>query len=227
MAGSQDTMMIVVMMMMMSSVFSVLAGGAYFMNKPQEGDECKGTSVGGNYVIDEDGECVLDYCDYGYTESGGGCVVVVPDGEDEDEDEDSSGGADADADADAGADADADAGGSDAPVALPVTLSDAEAQCYLDSNPDLQEYYGGDNVGGAQAHWQSFGRNETIAGTRVKFECIPLTLTDAEAQCYLDSNPDLQDYYGPNNVGGAQGHWQGHGRKETVAGTRARFTCTE
>ena len=75
--------MIVVMMMMMSSVFSVLAGGAYFMTQPQEGDECKGTSVGGNYVIDEDGDCVLDYCDYGYTESNGGCVVVVPDGEED------------------------------------------------------------------------------------------------------------------------------------------------
>jgi len=91
MAGSQDMIIIVVMMMMMSSVFSVLAGGAYFMTQPQEGDECKGTSVGGNYVIDEDGDCVLDYCDYGYTQSGGGCVVVVPDG-DEDEDEDDSGG---------------------------------------------------------------------------------------------------------------------------------------
>jgi len=87
MAGSQD-MMIVVMMMMMSSVFAVLAGGTYFMTKPEEGDECKGTSVGGNYVIDEDGDCVLDYCDSGYTQSGGGCVVVVPDGE---EDESGSG----------------------------------------------------------------------------------------------------------------------------------------
>src|SRR6056300_1441434 len=90
MAGSQDMIIIVVMMMMMSSVFSVLAGGAYFMTQPQEGDECKGTSVGGNYVIDEDGDCVLDYCDSGYTQSGGGCVVVVPDG-DEDEDEDGGG----------------------------------------------------------------------------------------------------------------------------------------
>jgi hypothetical protein len=91
MAGSQDMMMIVVMVMMLSSVFSVLAGGAYFFTKPQEGDECKGESVGGNYVIDEDGDCVLDYCDSGYTQSGGGCVVVVPD-EDEDEDEDEDGG---------------------------------------------------------------------------------------------------------------------------------------
>jgi hypothetical protein len=109
MAGSQDMIMIVIMMMMLSSVFSVLVGGAYFMTKPEEGDECKGTSVGGNYVIDEDGDCVLDYCDYGYTESGGGCVVVVPDGDDDDDDENGNGGG-ADADAGAGADADAGAG---------------------------------------------------------------------------------------------------------------------
>ena len=85
MAGSQDMIIIVVMMMMMSSVFAVLAGGAYFFTLPQEGDECKGTSVGGNYVIDEDGDCVLDYCDSGYTQSGGGCVVVVPDGGEDDD----------------------------------------------------------------------------------------------------------------------------------------------
>jgi hypothetical protein len=86
MAGSQD-MIIIVVMMMMSSVFAVLVGGAYFMTKPEEGDECEGKDENGNYVIDEDGDCVLDYCDSGYTQSGGGCVVVVPDG-----DQDESGG---------------------------------------------------------------------------------------------------------------------------------------
>ena len=94
MAGSQDMMMMMMMMMMMSSVFAVLAGGTYFINQPKEGDICKGTSVGGNYVIDENGDCVLDYCDSGYTRSGGGCTFVIPDDdeeedkEDEDEDED-------------------------------------------------------------------------------------------------------------------------------------------
>jgi len=79
--ASQDMMIIVVMMMMMSSVFLVLAGGAFFLNKPEEGDVCKGPSVGGNYVIDEDGKCVLDYCDVGYVVSGGGCAVDAGDGE--------------------------------------------------------------------------------------------------------------------------------------------------
>jgi hypothetical protein len=75
--ASGDMMIIVVMMMMMSSVFSVLVGGAFFLNRPQEGDTCKpkNPDPSGNYVIDEDGECVLDYCDTGYTRLGDGCVV--------------------------------------------------------------------------------------------------------------------------------------------------------
>jgi hypothetical protein len=74
MAGSQDMMIIVVMMMMMSSVFSVLAGGAFFLTRPEEGDECKGKDDNGNYVIDEDRDCVLDYCDPGYYKSGKKCL---------------------------------------------------------------------------------------------------------------------------------------------------------
>jgi hypothetical protein len=77
MAGSQDMMIIVVMMMMMSSVFSVLAGGALFFTLPQEGDECEGKDDNGNYVIDEDLECVLDYCDSGYSISSSGKKCIV------------------------------------------------------------------------------------------------------------------------------------------------------
>jgi len=74
MAGSQD-MMIIVVMMMMSSVFSVLSVGAFIFTRPKEGDKCKGTSVGGNYIIDKDGKCVLDYCDTEYTRSGDSCLA--------------------------------------------------------------------------------------------------------------------------------------------------------
>ena len=65
-------MIILIIIMMMSSVFSVLAGGALFFT-PQEGDECEGKDDNGNYVIDEDGKCVLDECDTGYYESNGKC----------------------------------------------------------------------------------------------------------------------------------------------------------
>jgi hypothetical protein len=88
MAGSQDMMVIIVMMMMMSSVFSVLAGGAFFLTRPEEGDECEGKDDNGNYVIDEDRKCVLDYCDPGYYKSGKKCLEY----EDDDDNDDNSGG---------------------------------------------------------------------------------------------------------------------------------------
>ena len=74
--ASQDMMVIIVMMMMMSSVFAVLAGGAWFFTRAEEGDECdpKKPDPSGNYVIDEDGKCVLDYCDPGYYKSGKKCI---------------------------------------------------------------------------------------------------------------------------------------------------------
>ena len=90
MAGSQNMMIIVVMMMMMSSVFSVLAGGALFFTLPEEGDECEGKDTNGNYVIDEDGKCVLDECDYGYSISSSGKKCIVDEIYD---DSDSGGGA--------------------------------------------------------------------------------------------------------------------------------------
>ena len=72
--ASGDMMIIVVMMMMMSSVFAVIAGGAWFFTRAEEGDECKGEDENGNYVIDEDGKCVLDSCDSGYYVSGKKCL---------------------------------------------------------------------------------------------------------------------------------------------------------
>tara|TARA_R110001599_G_scaffold49672_10_gene141703 strand:+ start:195 stop:992 length:798 start_codon:yes stop_codon:yes gene_type:complete len=90
MAGSQDMMIIVVMMVMMSSVFSVLAGSGWFFTLPEEGDECEGKDDNGNYVIDEDGKCVLDECDYGYSISSSGKKCIVDEIYD---DSDSGGGA--------------------------------------------------------------------------------------------------------------------------------------
>jgi len=94
MAGSQDMMIIVVMMMMMSSVFSVIVGGGLFLTLPQEGDECEGKDTNGNYVIDEDLECVLDYCDSGYSISSSGkkCIVDEIYTDDDDDDDGGSGG---------------------------------------------------------------------------------------------------------------------------------------
>ena len=72
MAGSQDMKTVVVIVMMLLSVLAVI-GGVYFFTQPSEGDECEGKDKNGNYVIDQDGKCTLDYCDTGYYESNGKC----------------------------------------------------------------------------------------------------------------------------------------------------------
>jgi hypothetical protein len=61
-------------MMMMLFVF---AGAViyYFMNKPEEGDDCEGKDENGNYVIDGKGKCVLKSCKTGYYKSGEECLV--------------------------------------------------------------------------------------------------------------------------------------------------------
>ena len=188
--ASQDMMMIVVMMMMMSSVFSVLAGGAFFLNKPEEGDVCKGPSVGGNYVIDEDGECVLDYCDVGYVVSGGGCAVDTGDG-----------GAGAGAGAGAG-DGGAGAGAGDGAGSVTYTVptdENSKAKCYLSRYPDLRLAFGSD-LDAAKSHWTNHGLNEN----RDK-SC---EITDDEASCYLDRYPDMIAGYGEDLDAGRKHYYE-------------------
>ena len=71
-SGGSEMMMIMMMMMMMCCFFSVLGAGGWYLTRPEEGDECEGKDKNGSYVIDEDGDCVLDECDDGYTMSSSG-----------------------------------------------------------------------------------------------------------------------------------------------------------
>jgi len=70
-------MIIVIVMMFCCMVF--IAVGAYlFLNRPQEGDECKVETPDDNalsYEIDDEGECVLKSCKSGYYKSGKECLV--------------------------------------------------------------------------------------------------------------------------------------------------------
>ena len=67
--------------MMFCLVF--IAVGAYlFLNRPQEGDECKVETPDDNalsYEIDDEGECVLKSCKSGYYKSGKECLVEEED----------------------------------------------------------------------------------------------------------------------------------------------------
>ena len=66
--------MIAVIVMMFCMIL-VAVGGYLFMNQPKEGDECEGKDENGNYVIDDEGKCVLDDCASGYYKSGKECLV--------------------------------------------------------------------------------------------------------------------------------------------------------
>jgi len=53
----------------------MIALGAFFLNRGEEGDECEGKDENGTYEIDEDLKCVLKSCNNGYYKSGKECLV--------------------------------------------------------------------------------------------------------------------------------------------------------
>jgi hypothetical protein len=85
------------------------------------------------------------------------------------------------------------------------TLSDAEAQCYLDRYPAVQAY-AGTNLKLARKHYYEVGM-----GVNNDFVCPP---GKKEFQCYLDRYPDLQDAFG-TDLQAARTHWVNHGKGES------------
>jgi len=55
-------------------IFIVVLAG-WFLNRGEEGDECKGKDKNGTYEIDEDLKCVLKSCDTKYYKSGKKCIA--------------------------------------------------------------------------------------------------------------------------------------------------------
>jgi hypothetical protein len=92
----------------------------------------------------------------------------------------------------------------------PASITDQEAQCYLNRYPDLQVSFGATNIAAAKTHWIQNGRNEGRDMT-----CPPTTLTDQEAQCYLSRYPDLVAAFGATNIQAAKNHWNANGRSES------------
>lgn len=74
MANDSSAIILLFMMSVMSSIISVILGGGWYLTRPIEGDECEGEDKDGVYIIDEDGKCVLDYCNPGYVKSGQKCM---------------------------------------------------------------------------------------------------------------------------------------------------------
>ena len=73
----KDSLLIIIILVCFFSAFmSILIGGYYFYFFKKEGDECEGKDKNGSYVIDEDGDCVLDECDDGYKMSFNGKTCI-------------------------------------------------------------------------------------------------------------------------------------------------------
>jgi hypothetical protein len=220
--------MIVVIVMMFCMV--LVAVGAYlFLNRPQEGDECEGKDENGNYVIDDEGECVLKSCKSGYIKSGKECLV---DQSDEDEDDtytiptdDASkaecyGARYVDLRAAFGTDAAAlenhyttyTTNGSETRDNS-CTLSDAEAQCYIDRYADAKTF-AGTNLEKGRKHYYETGMAENR-----DFICPPAI---KELKCYGERYPDLQNAFGTDwDARGGNStlyklntHWNNHGKGE-------------
>ena len=93
------------------------------------------------------------------------------------------------------------------------TLSDAEAQCYLDRYPAVQAY-AGTNLKLARKHYYEVGMGENK-----DFVCPPGV---KELKCYGERYPDLQNAFGTDYAARSTAstlyklgqHWSAHGKGE-------------
>ena len=93
------------------------------------------------------------------------------------------------------------------------TLTDAEAQCYLDRYPAVQAY-AGTNLKLARKHYYEVGM-----GVNNDFVCPPGV---KELKCYGERYPDLQNAFGTDYAATGGGgttyklnqHWANHGKGE-------------
>jgi len=93
------------------------------------------------------------------------------------------------------------------------TLSDAEAQCYLDRYPAVQAY-AGTNLKLARKHYYEVGMGENK-----DFVCPPGV---TELKCYGERYPDLQNAFGTDYAARSttgtiyklNQHWANHGKGE-------------
>ena len=101
-------------------------------------------------------------------------------------------------------------------------LSDQEAEYYLIQNQDVLNNYCGGNKNDrncARRHWKKIGckegRNYTLPST------CSYNLTDQEAICYIEQNPDYLNYKSiGNDLNKARNHW-----KKTGCINNLTFSC--
>ena len=206
----------------MSIISSLIGTGIYATSFPKEGDECEGDDINADYAIDSDGACAFVDCKLGYDYDGVACAVSSKTGEDEAMEED---------------DTKEESDGSAQEIT--GTLSDIpHSGKGLKPSPEESNGY----IEGLIAKKPVFEKpviekpvvdkpavqnpmdkiivqnpnhpEPSVQNPWDYITVVPISLTDAQAQCYLNRYPDLQDLYGLTNIEAAKKHWIAHGIHE-------------
>lgn len=192
----------------MSIISSLIGTGIYATSFPKEGDECEGDDINADYAIDSDGACAFVDCKLGYDYDGVACAVSSKTGEDEAMEED---------------DTKEESDGSAQEIT--GTLSDIpHSGKGLKPSPEESNGY----IEGLIAKKPVFEKpvfdkpavqnpmdiKLSVQNPMDYITVVPISLTDAQAQCYLNRYPDLQDTYGLTNIEAAKKHWIAHGIHE-------------
>ena len=182
----------------MSIISSLIGTGIYATSFPKEGDECEGDDINADYAIDSDGACAFVDCKLGYDYDGVACAVSSKTGEDEAMEED---------------DTKEESDGSAQEIT--GTLSDIPHPGKgLKPSPEESIGY----IEGLIAEKPVFEKpvvdKPAVQNPMDNITAVPISLTDAQAQCYLNRYPDLQDTYGLTNIEAAKKHWIAHGIHE-------------
>lgn len=204
-----DTTIIIIIISccVMSIISSLIGTGIYATNLPKEGDKCEGDDMNADYEIDSDGECAFVDCRVGYEYDGVACAVSSKTGEDDTMTEEI---------------VEKDVGGD--------RESAQEVVGIIRATPPVEKQWaarGGieQNIEDIRGEFTDVARpaviipgmnvqKPVIVNPMLKHYGVPSSLTDEQAQCYLNRYSDLQDSYGLTNIEAAKKHWITHGVHE-------------
>ena len=195
-----DTTLIILVISccVMSIISSLIGTGIYATSFPKEGDECEGDDINADYAIDSDGACAFVDCKLGYDYDGVACAVSSKTGEDDATEED---------------DTKEEGGGSAQEIT--GTLSDIPHPGKgLKPSPEESIGYIGGLIAKKPVFEKPVIEKPAVQNPMDNITAVPISLTDAQAQCYLNRYPDLQDTYGLTNIEAAKKHWIAHGIHE-------------
>ena len=209
-----DTTMIIIVISccVMSIISSLIGTGIYATNLPKEGDECEGDDINADYEIDSDGACAFVDCKVGYEYDGVACAKSSTKEAEMDEE----------AEMDKEAEMDGEVG--DRVIAQEV-VGNIDRLPGKGPRPPIDDGIEFIIPGDHGIARPIDGRVEFIIPGReirkpvienpmFKHYASPVSLTDEQAQCYLNRYSDLQDSYGLTNIEAAKKHWITHGIHE-------------